>query len=174
MKTIPDTAVDTIVIHYSATPIERSFTAGDIDRMHRARGFDKIGYHFFIRRDGTVETGRRIDLEGRIEQGAHVRGHNDHSIGICYEGGVHADDLNTGFDTRTPDQIDALISLIDALRDRFPRVEIRSHRDMPGAATQCPGFDAGAWWKTVEIERSRTWLTRFIASLATLVGRKTA
>lgn len=145
----PDSALRWIVIHYSATPIEGDFTAADIDRMHRARGFKEIGYHFFIRKDGTIEKGRDTDRPGHFEQGAHSRGENDASIGICYEGGVKRGDVNTGLDTRTPEQTAALISLIRDLLKRYPGAEVVGHRDMPGAATQCPGFDAGAWWARV-------------------------
>lgn len=60
-----------VVVHYSATYPDWNLTAADIDRMHRARTppFARIGYHYFIRRDGTVETGRSED-----ELGAHVAG----------------------------------------------------------------------------------------------------
>jgi len=50
--------IHTIVIHYSATYADQTVTRDDIDRMHRERGFREIGYHWFIRRDGTLEEGR--------------------------------------------------------------------------------------------------------------------
>lgn len=148
----PDAQMDTIVIHYSATPIEKSFSVGDIDRMHRARGFNKIGYHFYVRLDGTVETGRDMSQAGRFEQGAHSKGENSTSIGICYEGGVHAASPNVGFDSRTPAQTAAMIKLIRELHERYPAAAVVGHRDMPGASTQCPGFDATAWWASVEAQ----------------------
>jgi len=62
-------------------------SAADIDRMHRARGWNGIGYHFVIRRDGRVEAGRSID-----KSGAHVEGFNRTTIGVCFSGhGDHAD-----------------------------------------------------------------------------------
>ena len=149
MSYLPDSRVTVIVIHYSATPIERSFTAADIDAMHRARGFNEIGYHYFIRRDGTVETGRDLSQPGRFEVGAHSQGENSSSIGICYEGGVRAAVPNTGFDSRTPEQTAAMIRLIRELLQRFPGAIVRGHREMPGAATQCPGFTASTWWDEV-------------------------
>ncbi|WP_161487380.1 MULTISPECIES: N-acetylmuramoyl-L-alanine amidase [unclassified Sulfitobacter] len=112
MSYLPDGRVTHIVIHYSATPIEKDFTAADIDRMHRTRGFNEIGYHYFIRKDGTVETGRDLGQPGRFEQGAHAKGNNASSIGICFEGGVRAAAPNVGFDSRTPAQIAAMIKLI--------------------------------------------------------------
>lgn len=152
MSYLPDAKVTAIVIHYSATPIERSYTAADIDAMHRKRGFNEIGYHFFIRRDGSVEAGRDLSQPGRFEVGAHSQGENASSIGICYEGGVRAATPDTGFDSRTPAQTAAMIGLIRNLLKRFPRAIVRGHREMPGAATQCPGFTASAWWDEVQRE----------------------
>ena len=149
MAYLPDSRVTVIVIHYSATPIERDFTAADIDRMHRARGFNEIGYHYFIRKDGTVETGRDLSQPGRFEQGAHSKGENSSSIGVCFEGGVRASAPNVGFDSRTPAQERAMERVVWDLLDRFPGAVVKGHRDMPGAATQCPGFNAQAWWDSV-------------------------
>lgn len=145
----PDSDVAFLVVHYSATPIERDYTSEDIDQMHRARGFREIGYHYFIRKDGTVETGRDLSEPGRFEVGAHSKGNNSVSIGICYEGGVRASAPNVGFDSRTRAQLVSMEALILSLLERFPDAVVRGHRDMPGAATQCPGFDAGAWWDSV-------------------------
>ena len=150
MSYLPDSSVTTIVIHYSATAIDgRPITAAEIDMWHRQRGFAEIGYHYFIRRDGTVETGRDLTQPGRFEVGAHAKGNNSSSIGICYEGGVVSADVNKGFDTRTPAQTAAMIRLIRELLERFGPVAVVGHRDMPYASTQCPGFDAGAWWAEV-------------------------
>lgn len=144
--------VDTLVIHYSATPIENDYSSGDIDMMHRQRGFNEIGYHFFIRKDGTVETGRTVTETGKFEIGAQTSGSNSSSIGICFEGGVTRAAPSIGKDTRTPAQIKAMIKLIRDLLKIFPDAVVEGHRDMPGAATQCPGFDAAAWWASVPAE----------------------
>ena len=154
MSYAPDHAVTYIVVHYSATPVEKDFMAKDIDEMHRARGFKEIGYHYFIRKDGTVETGRDLSQPGRFEIGAHSKGENSKSVGVCYEGGVRQSAPNIGYDSRTKAQTKAMIDLIKSLQSRFPNAVVRGHRDMPGAATQCPGFDAGAWWDGVTRERA--------------------
>lgn len=72
-----------IIIHCSATKEGRNFTVADIDRWHRERGMRCIGYHFVIYRDGSIHVGRAIE-----EVGAHCKGHNSISIGICYIGGL--------------------------------------------------------------------------------------
>lgn len=149
----PDSRVAYLVQHYSATPIEKDFTMADIDRMHRRRGFKEIGYHFYIRKDGTIERGRDLTQAGRFEQGAHSSGENDTSIGICTEGGVRAADPNKGVDTRTPAQIASQIKVIEELLERYPDAVVKGHRDMPNASTQCPAYDATAWWEGVQAQK---------------------
>lgn len=175
MAYLADARVKWITIHYSATPIEIDYTATDIDKMHVARGFREIGYHYFIRKDGTVETGRDLTQAGRFEQGAHSKGENDAAIGVCYEGGVTLADRLTGKDTRTPAQIAAMKKLIRELLERYPEAEVRGHRDMPGANTQCPGFDAGEWWTEVtfiQAYETKGWWAELISALASLFKEK--
>ena len=106
---------DTIIIHCSATRAGQDFTAADIDRWHRARGFRSIGYHFVIRPDGTIEPGRDVSLDG-----AHCTGWNRRSIGICYVGGL--DKEGRPADTRTEAQREALIRLVEDLRLVYPDI----------------------------------------------------
>lgn len=115
--------IDTLIIHCSATPEGLNFTAADIDRWHRQRGFREIGYHYIIRLDGTIETGRAIE-----KTGAHCKNWNARSIGICYIGGL--DRNGHPADTRTPTQKRAMKELIDRLRLQFPSVQtVIGHRD---------------------------------------------
>ncbi len=72
-----------IIIHCSATKEGRNFTVADIDRWHRELAMLCICYHFVIYRDGSIHVGRAIE-----EVGAHGKGHNFNSIGICYIGGL--------------------------------------------------------------------------------------
>ena len=72
-----------IVVHCSATRADCALTTEDLETIHRRRGFRGIGYHYYIHRDGTVVNTRALELVG-----AHAKGHNAHSIGICYEGGL--------------------------------------------------------------------------------------
>ncbi len=75
--------IDLIVIHCSATRADRSLTPDDLKLNIGRRGFNGTGYHYYIRKDGTVHLTRPIE---RI--GAHVKGFNLNSVGICYEGGL--------------------------------------------------------------------------------------
>ena len=140
--------INLIVVHCSATPEGRDVTAADINKMHIARGFKKIGYHYVVRLDGTVETGRKEN-----EIGAHAKGYNANSIGVCYVGGL-ASDGKTPKDTRTPAQKSALKKLLHTLKQRYPDARIVGHRDLSPDTNHngkvdkwewikdCPGFDA--------------------------------
>lgn len=145
MKTI-----DSIIIHTSATPFGKDFRAKDIDRWHREQGWKMIGYNFVIDLDGTVEVGRPLTMTG-----AHCKGYNDHSIGICYIGGL--DENGKAADTRTPAQKKAMHELVENLMDTYPTiVKVLGHRDtypdINGDGIiderdwlkQCPGFDVRA------------------------------
>lgn len=121
-----------IIVHCSATAEGMDFGAADIDRWHRERGFEMIGYHYVVRLDGRVETGRP---EGRV--GAHCLGHNSDSIGVCYIGGLTRDGRPA--DTRTAAQRRALKALCAELQVRYPGATLHGHREF--AAKACPCFD---------------------------------
>jgi len=125
--------IDEIIVHCTATPQGMAVSVSDIDRWHRQRGFASIGYHFVVYLDGTVHEGRPINCAG-----AHCRGHNAHSIGICYVGGLDAQNLPS--DTRTPAQKEALHQLVVALKTQYPHAKVYGHRQFANKA--CPCFDA--------------------------------
>ncbi len=127
--------INQIIIHCTATPAGRSVTVNEIDRWHRQRGFRCIGYHYVIYLDGTVAHGRNESIAG-----AHCKGFNAHSIGVCYVGGL--DSKGNPCDTRTPEQRKALNELVADLRKRFPKATVHGHREF--AAKACPCFDVSA------------------------------
>lgn len=97
--------VNLVVIHCSATREDVDYTFEQCRDDHRKRGFSTVGYHFFIRKDGTIHIGRDM-----IFVGAHVKDWNLRSVGICYEGGLDKDGKPK--DTRTPAQKEAIIECI--------------------------------------------------------------
>ena len=122
-----------IILHCSATAEGRDYTVEDIDRWHKARGWRGIGYHYVIYRDGSVHPGRPVE-----QIGAHCTGHNANSIGICYIGGLAADN-KTPKDTRTPAQIQALRELVVELKKKYPGARVHGHNEF--AAKACPCFN---------------------------------
>ena len=126
--------INEIIVHCTATPEGKDYTVDDITRWHKERGFKTIGYHYVVYRDGSVHEGRPL-----AEVGAHCKGHNAHSIGVCYVGGLTADGRKAK-DTRTLEQKEALVLLLVRLKTQFPLAKIHGHRDF--AAKECPSFDA--------------------------------
>ena len=125
-----------LVLHCSATRCNRSYTVEQMMRDHKARGLRTIGYHFYIRRDGTMTQHRRL-----LEVGAHARPYNRCSIGICYEGGL--DENGKSANTLTAAQYERLEALFVELHQLFPEAEIVGHRDLPGTTPKdCPCLDA--------------------------------
>ena len=124
-----------IVVHCSAVRPGQTSSAAQIDTWHRRQGWKLgIGYHYVVRRDGQIETGRPEYMVG-----AHCQNHNSHSIGVCYEGGL--DIRGHPADTRTEAQKEALIGLLKVLKERYPRVLIVGHRNL-NPLKACPCFDA--------------------------------
>lgn len=121
-----------IIIHCSATPEGRDVHAEDIRRWHKSRGWYDIGYHYVIEIDGTVKDGRQEDVIG-----AHCRGQNDKSIGICYVGGC-CEEMEPK-DTLNESQEESLKSLICDIRDRYGELPIHGHNEFSNKA--CPSFD---------------------------------
>ena len=132
-----------IVIHCSAVRPGQRSSAKKINDWHHDRGFQNgIGYHYVVRRDGTIELGRPLEMIG-----AHVVGHNRHSIGICYEGGLNS--FGKDADTRTPEQKATLRKLLEELHQKFPKALIVGHRDLnPGK--KCPCYDVISEYRNLE------------------------
>ena len=114
--------IDSIIVHCSATKAGLDFTATDIDRWHRERGFNGIGYHYVIRLDGKLEKGRDVTLAG-----AHCKGWNERSVGICYIGGL--DENGRPADTRTNVQKRVLYQIIMDLQREYNILQVLGHRD---------------------------------------------
>ena len=146
-------STDYIVIHCSATSPEWDIGAAEIRDLHRGygqvttgpwvglmrNGWKDIGYHFVIRRNGKVETGRPQQAVG-----AHAFGHNNNSIGICLVGGTTAQCIAECNFTRA--QWATLENLVYAQKDSWPNATVLGHRDLPGVNKACPSFDAASWW----------------------------
>ena len=131
--------INEIIVHCTATKQGQAVTTEQIDRWHKQRGFRCIGYHYVVYLDGSVHQGRNVD-----EVGAHCTGHNAHSIGVCYVGGLDTD-AKTPKDTRTLAQKAALLDLIRRLKRIYPNAVVHGHRDW--AAKACPCFDATKEYK---------------------------
>lgn len=125
-----------LVLHCSATRSNQNYSVEQLRRDHIKRGFYDIGYHFYIRKDGTLTQHRFL-----LEVGAHARPYNRCSIGICYEGGL--DENGKPCNTLTVEQTERINDLLIRLHRLFPKAKIVGHRDLPGTTPkECPCLDA--------------------------------
>lgn len=136
-------STDWLVVHCSASPPNPLTDAKTIDRWHRLRGFLCIGYHYVIKTDGTVETGRDVNSVG-----AHVEGFNSNSLGICLVGGV--DEQQKPVNNFTPAQFTALTPLLKRLTAKYPDAVVQGHRDFANVHKACPCFSVKSWWSTAK------------------------
>lgn len=110
--------------------------AHEIDRWHKQRGWSGIGYHWVIKRDGTIEDGRPVN-----KVGAHVKGYNTGSLGLCMVGGVNNDgDADNNF---TDKQWHSLELMARGIKAMIPHITIHGHNEYANKA--CPSFSVQTW-----------------------------
>lgn len=153
-------SIHLLVVHCSATRSCDHYSPEQLIRDHVLRGFSGAGYHYYITREGLLYALRPVDIPG-----AHAKGHNQNSIGICYEGGL--DPKGRPADTRTPAQRQMLTQLIHRLLETYPGAFVVGHRDLspdrngdgkvtPDEWTKvCPCFDAKLYNRDWIIPRYR-------------------
>jgi len=161
--------IDTIIVHCAAVPPD--WRAGEtveakrdeIDRWHRDRGWNGIGYHAVIDRDGSVAWGRPVE-----QAGAHVAGRNASTLGVCLLGGAGSDANDQFREHYTAEQERALSQIIADWKARFPTIKkVSGHNEY--AAKACPGFQVQEWLagRPRKITDSRTVRGAAIAGTST-------
>lgn len=127
-------AINEIIVHCTASYEGNAMTVEQIRRIHvRERGWSDIGYHYVVYLDGSIHNGRDVNIAG-----AHCTGHNSHSIGVVYVGGLAKNGKPA--DTRTAAQKATLLKLLRKLKQLYPKATIHGHREYANKA--CPCFDA--------------------------------
>ncbi len=126
-------SIDSLIVHHSASPL--TTTTAQIARYHASRFRFGIGYARVIEAGGEVLDGRKIQRVG-----AHAKGSNTTSIGVCVVG-----DNTVGGQHWTVAQNRSLEATIRYYLTLYPYLRIGGHRDTPGAATECPGLDVATW-----------------------------
>ena len=153
--------IDEIIIHCTADHEGTERSAQYIDNEHRKRTTKSgahwlgMGYHYLIHLDGTIESGRSIRYKGsHCLEG----GHNHHSIGIAYVGGLERNSMKPK-DTRTPAQKRQIWNLVLYLQKVIPTItEVHGHREFCNKA--CPSFDVKKEWK--ELKDGRRAVEQFV------------
>ncbi len=137
----PRKTTNWIAVHCSATRPSLDIGVKEIRQWHKNQGWQDIGYHYVIRRDGKVEKGRAENLVG-----SHVAGYNAVSVGVCLVGGVSQKDIKPE-NNFTKEQFASLKTLLKTLSEKYKGAKIRGHRDFPKVSKACPSFDAIVWAK---------------------------
>lgn len=134
---------DFLVVHCSATTVDMDIGAEEIREWHvDDNHWLDIGYHYVIRRDGSIELGRPLHAVG-----AGVNGHNRVTLHICLVGGI--DKRKRPEDNFTQEQRSSLWNLLKELQKEFPEADICGHRDFAGVKKACPSFDVIRWAQEV-------------------------
>jgi len=118
-------SVTRVVVHHEGSTSAAGSSALAIHKYHRGLGWAAIGYHFAIERDGTINEGRPMWAVG-----AHAKGFNSNSWGICLVG-------NLDIEPPTAAQVTSLTRLLQWLVAQRRGLEIVGHGDL--MATACPG-----------------------------------
>jgi len=140
--------IEKIILHCTATREGQDVTVDQVRQWHtmpepKGRGWSDIGYHFLITLDGTVWAGRPIERAG-----AHCKGQNEKSIGVCYVGGIDKDGKPK--DTRTALQKDALLDLCFVLIQNY-NLNVRDvHAHYEYANKACPSFNIDEFRKELD------------------------
>jgi N-acetylmuramoyl-L-alanine amidase len=135
-----------VILHCSATPEGKEYSVETIRKWHTdpkpgGRGWSDIGYHFVIHLHGVIESGRPFD-----KPGAHTRGENRDSIGVCYIGGV--DENNDPKDTMNECQEEAFRELVYSLRMvSDDHLTLHGHNEFSSKA--CPSFQVNEKFKDI-------------------------
>ena len=128
---------DTVVIHCTQTPPNMDVDVDKVTQWHKERGFDTIGYHYLIKRDGTLQVGRDENVVG-----AHAVAVNGTSVGIALAGGGTS---SMGWENNfTPVQFETLKSIILKLKDKYNIEKIIGHYQVDDGK-ECPSFDVPGW-----------------------------
>ena len=123
-----------IVVHCSDT--NDTDTAIDIHKLHLNFGWDGIGYHKVIQRNGIIEMGRP-----EYWVGAHVFGYNKDSLGVCL----------IGKNKFTKKQFLSLEYVLRNWKKRYPKAKILGHYEFNNTTKTCPNFNVKTWLKEIKI-----------------------
>jgi hypothetical protein len=141
-----DRLLDTIILHCAATKPSMDVGVKEIKQWHLERGFSDIGYHWVIRRDGTLEKGRDESIAG-----AHCKNHNARSIGICLVGGLSKD--NKSEDNFNKEQFDTLAELIKDIRNRYSKYTLHICGHNEYSSKDCPVFSVHKFLEDYGIDK---------------------
>ena len=136
MNMLNEKNIKYLVVHCSDTDNNYNIGAKEIHNLHLSFGWDGIGYHSIIKRNGFIEKGRP-----EYWIGAHVFGNNENSLGVCL----------IGKNNFSKEQYQSLFNVLKEWKNKYPNAKILGHRDFPNTKKTCPNFDVKTWLKKVNL-----------------------
>lgn len=125
--------VTELVVHWTETPTNKNIGSEELNDLHISFGLDGLGYHYVIRRDGTLQRGRPVNIVG---QHAPTNNHDQRSIGIVFVGGINAPSGTPNLDSfisaqsLTRSQLNTFDHICRAFYAVFPGGQIVGHSEI--------------------------------------------
>lgn len=134
--------INKLIVHCSATKPSMNIGVDEIRRWHvDENGWDDVGYHVVIKRNGYAEKGRQLSVVG-----AHSYGNNGDSIGVCLVGGIsESGEPECNF---TFAQYGTLSAYISTCIDRFPNIKVIGHNQV--SEKDCPCFNVESFVESIK------------------------
>ena len=132
-KTLEKNNIKYLVVHCSDTNDNKNISSLEIHKMHIGFGWNGVGYHKIICRNGDIENGRQ-----EYWVGAHARGYNEISLGVCLIGKKEFTEM----------QFESLEKVLRSWKKKYPTTEIIGHNSISDTKKTCPNFDIKKWCKT--------------------------
>jgi hypothetical protein len=145
--------VTEVVCHWTETPTNKNIGSEEINNIHLEEGLDGIGYHYIIRRDGSIQRGRPVNLEGEHASTGFFNNHNRYSIAICFVGGINVPSETQNItryisaQSLTRSQFNSFDHFCRAFYNVYPGGQVIGHSDIDDL-TSDPGFDVRAYVKS--------------------------
>jgi hypothetical protein len=141
-----------VVCHWTETPTNKNIGSEEINDLHLDQGLNGIGYHYIIRRDGSIQRGRPVNIEGEHASTGIVNNHNRYSIAVCFVGGINvpSETINLtqyiSVQSLTRSQFNSFDHFCRAFYNVWPGGQVLGHSDIDNL-TNDPGFDVRAYVK---------------------------
>ena len=135
-KILNQNKINYLIVHCSDT--KKNLTVQDIHIMHLNFGWDGLGYHKIIDQHGEIHNGRP-----EYWIGAHVKGLNENSLGVCL----------IGKENFSKAQLKSLKLILNEWKNKYPQAKVLGHRDSIKTKKTCPNFDVIKWYESVENEQ---------------------
>lgn len=135
--------VTEVVVHWTETPTNKNIGSEELNKIHLESGLKGIGYHYVIRRDGSLQRGRPVNIQGEHTL---INNHDERSIGVAFVGGINVPSGTPNLEnfvsaqSLTRSQFNTFDHFCRSFYARFPGGQILGHNDLDPIEND-PGFN---------------------------------